>query len=222
MSGTLNAIKAFLKRTPIYPPVRGYFQRRRYEQWVRHGRSGKPPHMAKQLTVKDYAGRFQLRTLVETGTYLGDMVDAVQSHFDRIYTIELGNELFERARRKFANRAKVTVLHGDSGTKIQEVLATLNTPTLFWLDAHYTAGLGVSGRATLDTPILAELTHIIQHPLAMEHVILIDDAHEFTGQNDYPPLHEAEAFIRTAGYDHFEVKENIIRIYKSRDSKQTT
>lgn len=216
MSTLLNSVKAFLKRTPLYPPVRGYFQNRRYQAWVNNGRTGRPPHKAKQMTVQEYASRFNLKTLVETGTYLGDMIDAVHPQFNRIYTIELGDELFNRARHKFANNPKVTVLHGDSGTKIQEVLAQLSTPALFWLDAHYTAGLGVSGRAAVDTPILAELTYIFQHPLAHQHVILIDDAHEFTGQNDYPSLAEVETLTRNAGYDEIDIKDNIIRIYKSR------
>lgn len=214
MSNVFNSLKAFLKRTPLYPPIRGYFQRRRYNEWVAKGRTGRPPHMAKQLAVKEYALRFHLKTLIETGTYLGDMIDAVGSQFERIYTIELGDELYERASKKFADMPKVTVLHGDSGTKIQEVLKSLSTPALFWLDAHYTAGLGISGRAVKDTPILAELSHVFQHPLALQHAILIDDAHEFTGANDYPPLAEVEALVQKAGFDQFEVKENIIRIYK--------
>ena len=198
MAGTLNSIKAFIKRTPLYPPVRSYFQRRRYNEWLARGKTGQPPHMVKQLAVQEYAKRFGTRVMVETGTYLGDMIDAVKGGFDRVYSIELGDELYERARRRFGNDPRVTILHGDSGEKILEILPTLTQPTLFWLDAHYTAGLGVSGRAALDTPVLAELSHIFTHPLALQHVILIDDAHEFTGNNDYPPLHEVEALVKAA------------------------
>ncbi len=216
MASTLNSVKAFIKRTPLYPPIRGYFQRKRYRDWVARGKVGQPPHRVKQLAVQEYAERFGTRVMVETGTYLGDMIDAVKNRFDHVYSVELGDELYKRARHRFANDPRVTILHGDSGEKILEILPVLKVPTLFWLDAHYTAGLGVSGRGIVDTPVLAELSHIFKHPLAHQHVILIDDAHEFTGQNDYPALNAVESLVKAAGYDHFEVKDNSIRIYKAR------
>ncbi len=56
---------------------------------------------------------------------------------------------------------------------------------LFWLDAHY-SGNG-TGRGATECPIVEELK-IIKSYSRNDHVILIDDAREFKGQNDYPPI----------------------------------
>ena len=45
------------------------------------------------------------RTFVETGTYRGDMVEAVKKEFDKIYSIEIGQELAVSAQKRFANTA---------------------------------------------------------------------------------------------------------------------
>jgi len=41
------------------------------------------PHLIKQRTLREYARRFQLPVLIETGTQFGQMIDAVRSIFAR-------------------------------------------------------------------------------------------------------------------------------------------
>ena len=69
--------------------------------------------------------RFGLKTLVETGTYYGEMVAAMKSRFDRIYSIEYVPALAERATRKFARDEHVRIFCGDSRVVMPEVLALL-------------------------------------------------------------------------------------------------
>jgi hypothetical protein len=123
--------------------------------------------------------------LVETGTYMGDMVAAMSADFDQIHSIELGPDLFEKARQRFAGMAHVQLHQGDSATTLPEVLRRLNGPALFWLDGHYSAGITAKG--SKDTPIVEELEAIYRHD-AQRHVILIDDARLFDGSADYPTL----------------------------------
>ena len=47
-----------------------------------------PPHVVKQRVLREYAERYELKVFVETGTYRGDMVQAMKPLFDKIYSIE--------------------------------------------------------------------------------------------------------------------------------------
>ena len=53
------------------------------------------PNAIKQRTIKEYAKIFSVETFIETGTYLGDMVNAVMDTFNKIYSIELDKTLYE-------------------------------------------------------------------------------------------------------------------------------
>ncbi|NCU33475.1 MAG: DUF4290 domain-containing protein, partial [Candidatus Moranbacteria bacterium] len=51
-------------------------EERDYHDWVDNGCLMPPPHKAKQMVLKEYAGRYNADTLIETGTFFGDMVNA--------------------------------------------------------------------------------------------------------------------------------------------------
>ncbi len=114
-----------------------------YWYWILRGRPSRSPHLLKQKVVREYGEKFALKTLVETGTYYGEMVAAMKSHFDRIYSIEFVPELAERAKRKFARDQHVRIFRGDSRVVMPEVLALLTGPALFWLDAGYYGWVGI-------------------------------------------------------------------------------
>lgn len=184
--------------------------------WLDKGRPCPPPDLVKQSVVKEYAGRFKLGTLVETGTYLGYMVDAVKDTFRRIYSIELEEALFRRVAKKFSRYGHISILQGDSGEVLSRLLGSLHEPCLFWLDAHHSSGAAFkTARGKLETPIVAELSQVLSHPGAADHVILIDDAREFTGSNDYPTIAELERIVLglQPGFT-VEVRDDIIRIHR--------
>ena len=167
----------------------------KYRKWSAAGKSLPPPHFVKEMAVRQYARRFNLRTLVETGTYRGVMVNAIKRLFDHIYSIELDPTLHRDAVVKFKRWPHIKLLQGDSATMLAQVLREINEPCLFWLDAHYSGG--VTARAGMDTPIVEELKSILAHPQS-RHVILIDDARCFDGENDYPSF---AAIVRLLGPD---------------------
>ena len=181
-------------------------------EWIVPGKPVSPPEGLKQRIVKEYAKRFRLRMFVETGTYLGEMVNAVKNRFDQIYSIELGLELYENAKRRFADKENITIMHGDSGEVLDELLGHVNQPCLFWLDGHYSGGITAKGG--VETPIRRELSHIFNHSMASHHVILIDDARCFIGDRDWPTVEELRNMSRSAGFGAFEVKHDVIRIHK--------
>ena len=185
-------------------------------KWVENFRPCPPPHLIKQSVVKEYAKRFSLGTLVETGTYLGFMVRATTNCFRQIYTIELDETLHRRAQKKFSEFEHITALQGDSGKVLSKLLESLNEPCLFWLDAHHSSGATFkTGKGEVDTPIVEEVTHILTHPKAEEHVILIDDAREFTGENDYPTIQALRELVLSLQPDFvLELGDDIIRVHK--------
>lgn len=107
-----------------------------------------------------------LQTLVETGTSDADSTVWAADHFARVISIEKHPMLLRAARERCTGYQNITLLLGDSRTRLGDVLNSLTEPALFWLDAH----------SDTDTPILEELDLINASPL--RHVVLIDDAHQ--------------------------------------------
>lgn len=72
-----------------------------HSKWVSSG--GQPPvsHFSKQKLLIEYAKRFNLSTLVETGTYLGDMLYALENNFKNFYSIELSKFYYKKALNRF-------------------------------------------------------------------------------------------------------------------------
>lgn len=192
-------------------------QRRALRHWERNGRILPPPHIVKQRTVKEYAAEFSLDILVETGTYLGAMIDATRDTFGRIYSIELDGALYRRARKKYRRFDHISVFNGNSSQVLGDVLAAIREPCLFWLDAHHSGVL--TARGELESPIVQEVGQILRHPV-VDHVILIDDAHAFVGQGGYPTLAELRNEVGSWHPDWtFEVRDDIIRVHGPREKR---
>ncbi|MBI4470330.1 MAG: hypothetical protein HY650_13510 [Acidobacteria bacterium] len=153
-----------------------------------------PPQPFKHQIIRNVAGRHGTRILVETGTHRGETIAACLGDFKTLYSIELSNELFAAAQRRFARNHKVRLRQGNSAHELPHILKEIKEPALFWLDAHY-SGDGTA-RADFDTPIVQELQAISKHPVT-GHVILIDDARLFDGTNGYPTVGAVREFITT-------------------------
>src|SRR5216683_863178 len=189
----VNRVMRWMATGPPAFAVRPSLHRAEFAIWAVRGRQGPPPHAFKEAIVKDYAARNRLETLVETGTYLGDMVWAVRHTFREIHTIELDPSLYRRAVRRFHRSRNVHVYQGDSAEVLGGIVAALKGPALFWLDGHYSGG--ITARGELDTPIRKELSRVFASP--WPHVVLIDDASDFTGRGDYPAVDELDALLRS-------------------------
>ena len=211
MNQHTEILRDLLRRTPLYGPLRAARLRRLHEKWLRDGCPDPPSHVFKQGVVRAYRARYSPAILVETGTYIGDMVYAMRDIFDEIHSIELNEKFYNISRRRFAGDRGVTIVHGDSGVVLGDVLSRITSPCLFWLDGHYTPRKYAT-RGDLETPIEKELAHIARHPLKGSHVILIDDAREFTGQGDYPKTETLKEWSERQGFANFEVEGNIVRI----------
>lgn len=129
------------------------------------------------------------RTFIETGTYLGDTVASVRPLFDRVFSIELSAELYERAVHRFSGDSGVTLLLGDSSTQLLEAVNRAGDPrAIVWLDAHWSGGN--TAKADENTPIVQELK-AISSTFLDQAIILVDDLRYFI---NIPPgfeVHEA-------------------------------
>ncbi|MFH1308702.1 MAG: hypothetical protein ABIH51_01680 [Patescibacteria group bacterium] len=166
----------------------------------------------KRDVIRKYARDHSIKILIETGTYLGDMVWGTKDVFSHIYSIELSDELYKKAEKRFSSFNHINILKGDSGKVLPQILKRVNEPCIFWLDGHYSGGITVKGRK--HTPILDELNHILNHCIN-GHVIIIDDARDYVGLNDYPTVDELREIIYSKYPTWiFEIEGDMIRIYK--------
>lgn len=190
------AIINLLKQTPLYHQLRNFFQRQRQTNelvlWEQNGRSAPVPHLIKQRVLREYARKYKLRILVETGTHLGDMVEAMKGAFDEIISIELGAHLFEMAKKRFSRDKHVKIISGDSSSELANVVEKIQQPALFWLDGHYSGG--ETARGDKDCPIYAELD-CISSGSVLQHVIIIDDARLFGVDPAYPTLDDLRRYV---------------------------
>ena len=157
-------------------------------QWIMDDYPLPPPHYVKQMLVTTFALINKHDTLVETGTYLGDMVEAQREYFKKIYSIELSEKLAENARQRFKQYPHIEIIQGDSGQRLAEIVSRLNGPALFWLDGHYSGGETAMG--SKECPALEELQAIKSSPYP--HTVIIDDHRSFV-QDSYPAVEELEA-----------------------------
>ena len=151
------------------------------------------------------------KIFVETGTFMGGIPHRMLetngnfNPFDKLYTIELGNEICKVASKRYKLFEehngdlskfnfhtevkdesfrdseyyfdnKLKLICGDSSEVLKDVLSELDEPACFWLDAH--AGAPKYARGNSDVPVLKELEVISNHHIK-NHIIAIDDAHMF-------------------------------------------
>ncbi len=215
----LESLKRWRILQPLRPLVRlarrqthNLRRRVRFVWWQRlRGRPPiPPPPEYKVAVILDYARRFHTPTLIETGTYLGDTVEAARGAFRHIWSIEIDDALFAAAVRRFAPHENVTIVHGDSAKVLPSILAGQSGPILFWLDGHFSGG--ITARGDQDTPIVAELEAVLARS-GQDDVILIDDARDF-GAGDYPSIAAVAAMVhaRRPGWS-FIVDGDIIRTH---------
>jgi hypothetical protein len=164
-----------------------------YIKWLKDKKSSPPPHFIKENTVKKYTKKYGINIFIETGTYYGDMINAVKHLFKNIFSIELDRILYEKSKERFKDYNKIFIINGDSSKVLPEILKNINEPILFWLDAHYSGDITAKGDC--ETPIIQELEAIFKNYIAGS-IILIDDARLFIGKNDYPTIDVIEEFVK--------------------------
>lgn len=213
MNTTLKKIVLIITPVIIIDTLRSIvlklLSKRNLEKWEQQGRPVPPPHIVKQKVIKEFQKEFNINILIETGTYKGDMVYAMKNNFKKIYSIELGIDLWKQACKRFKNQENVSILQGDSGKVLVGLVSQINERALFWLDGHYSSG--ITSRGEKECPVFEELESILN--TQFNHVLLIDDARCFNGSGDYPTVEKlAETILMKKPLSKLDVKDDIIRI----------
>jgi hypothetical protein len=86
------------------------------------------------------------------------------------------------------------------------------------LDAHYSGGITAGSERS--QPVLDELAAILAHPVS-GHVILIDDARGFTGEEASPKMEELQRLVALHKPRWtFKVRDDIIRVHEPRRPRE--
>ena len=186
------------------------WREKQYNDWVENGKKFPIPHAVKQRFIDQLQKQTGYEFFLETGTYLGEMVEAQKLIFKKIISIELGQQLYLDAKKKFAKDKNVTLFQGDSGIVLREIIEIVKEPAIFWLDGHYSEGITAKGQK--NCPIIEELEAIFSGK-RFKHILLIDDAACYTGEDDYPTIDEIKEYLssKTSNYSLKEV-DNVIVI----------
>lgn len=205
----MSVVKSLFGNSRIYPVWKAVGHRPAYWWWLLRGKPVRTPHFVKQCTLLDHRRRFSLGTLVEVGTYYGEMVAVARRNFRQVFSIEIDARLADLSRRRFRCDTNVEILQGDSRVLLPQLLPRLREPALFWLDGGYYAweDKNVGKRDRLSQ----ELNWILAHPYP--HVVLLDDAHGVDGRDGAPTLEQIiSALDRDFPGHYFEVENDILCI----------
>ena len=137
-------------------------------------------HGDKVELIGRYLDDSGLRVMVETGLYGGGGSGMNFTARLDLYVIVDKDEENCRIARDNYPPPLTTVLCGDSGVLMPRVLADLQGPALFWLDAHLV--VDIDETEALDEwpcPLLAELDALNGWLYAPESTVLIDDVRLF-------------------------------------------
>jgi len=122
---------------------------------------------------KELFKRYPNPVFIETGSYMGDGIQAAQeADFETIYSIELSESLYQYCRALYGYCPGVHLVNGDSAIELGNILKEIHVPVTFWLDGHYSGG--ATARGLVESPLLQELEIISRHKIKT-HTILIDD-----------------------------------------------
>jgi len=212
MSQSIEILKSLIP-FPIYTKLKNIKGKAQFKKWEKDGKPVPPPHVAKQSIIREYRKKTGNDILIETGTFLGDMVEAQKLYFRKIISIELSNELYEKAKKRFRKNNHVEIILGDSGKVLKNIVSQLNKPAIFWLDGHYSSGK--TARGDKDCPIFEELATIFSFE-DIGHVILIDDARHFNGEGDYPTIQELVNFVKSKNSNYLSaIADDVIRFERN-------
>jgi len=136
---------------------------------------------------------YRYTTFIETGTCNGDTAAWAANLFDNVSTVEINISKHNHAALKYGDIYNIDFWPGDSRVLLPLILDEQTEPCVFWLDAHFhddTRLVRVSHECPLREELIAIMAHSWKHQV--QHLIFIDDAELFTGDQDQgrPSLEE--------------------------------
>ena len=113
----------------------------------------------------------EYKCFVETGTYCGETIFNMEPLFEKLYTIEISEDIFKNTSKLY-NGEKINFILGDSSKVFRYLLPLLNEKCVFFLDGHYSSGN--TGKGEKDCPLNEEVD-LINKYFKNEAILIIDD-----------------------------------------------
>ena len=145
--------------------------------------------------LSDWADKYKdIDVFVETGTRWGRTLFSMKDKFKKLYSVEMDNYWYEISMKNYEHSGSpkhIKIEEGDCLSFLPKILKEVKSRCLIWLDAHDKEG----------TPVLEELD-IIFNDKIKDHVILIDDAYDFSiGYLNYPSVYQIRDLALENGYN---------------------
>jgi hypothetical protein len=129
------------------------------------------PSIDKSFLEKLRDNYTEYKCFIETGTYTGDSIFNMERLFDRLYTIEISENLYKSTSSLYKGN-KINFILGDSTKVFNYLLPLLNEKCIIFLDGHYSSG--ITGKGDKDCPLNEEIKLINEH-FKHDAIIIIDD-----------------------------------------------
>ena len=168
--------------------------------------------LLKRQILKSLITSYDLKTFVETGTYLGDTSLYLSRVVKKGSTIEVSKFLYTRAKFRLRKKKNIEVLLGDSVEVLGNILGAINTPCLFYLDGHFSGGISSSAK-NYSSPLNLELEIIKSFHFLKGSIIVIDDARELGRTDGYPEINEIERIFENQKFSKIELCDLLIILF---------
>jgi FkbM family methyltransferase len=170
----------------------------------------------------DLRDKFNIKTLIETGTYQGQSTSWAAKHFENVISLDIRADYQAQGIENCKEFNNIQFLIGDTRHVLPPLVAALTEPAMFWLDAHSVKDM--FGPFD-DCPILEELDIINRSP--HKHFVLIDDAHCFKppvphDAKVWPEIDKLEEKAHEGGYLMWEAHDVIVIVPSSATAEART
>lgn len=152
-----------------------------------------PHSMTKLRNLKYCKLRTGSDSVIEIGTYKGVTAKRLSKIFTKVFTIEINEELYGKAKKNLSKRLNVECFLGDAINILPDILNKTSNVILF-CDGHYSGG--DTGFGDDKEPILQELD-IIQNKMENIAAVVIDDFRLFGVDEGWPKKSEVFSKIET-------------------------
>src|SRR5687767_2471368 len=90
--------------------------------------------------ISQIAKQYGIKNFVETGTYYGKTAVWASSIFEQVLTVEFSKEIHESNLETYKEHKGISFLFGDSRRFLKEIVPSLTSSAIFWLDSHWSGG----------------------------------------------------------------------------------
>jgi hypothetical protein len=133
------------------------------------------PSLDKQFLLALKEDYTKYNNFIESGTFYGETTLAMEPFFNKLYTVEIKQEFYTNFKNNYKGN-KIEIFLGESSDIFTEILPSIQTPSIFFLDGHWSCGN--TGKGKKDCPLYEELTSIINN-FKYKAIIIIDDVRLF-------------------------------------------